>query len=148
MSRSRCRTSWGKWELTMYDLLIQGGTLIDPAQGIHSRRDIAFSSGKVVAVGENLRAADATRVVDASGKLVTPGLIDLHVHVYEGVSHYGIDPDSTCLAKGATTVMDAGSAGADTFLGFKKYVIDASATRIFAQLNISSMGMICEEIGE
>lgn len=132
----------------MYDVLIQGGTLIDPARGIHARRDVAFFGGKVAAVGENLLAAEATRVVDASGKLVTPGLIDLHVHVYEGVSHYGIDPDPTCLAHGATTVMDAGSAGADTFLGFKKYVIEASATRIFAQLNISTMGMISEQIGE
>ena len=131
-----------------YDLLIQGGTLIDPARGIHDRRDVAFSVGMVAAVAEHLSASEATRVVDASGKLVTPGLIDLHVHVYEGVSHYGIDPDPTCLARGATTVMDAGSAGADTFVGFRKFIIDASSTRVFAQLNISSMGMIAEEIGE
>ncbi|HLZ10698.1 MAG TPA: amidohydrolase/deacetylase family metallohydrolase [Chloroflexota bacterium] len=134
--------------LAKYDVLLKGGSLIDPGQTIHARRDVAFSGGKVAAVGENLPAAEAERVVDASGKLVTPGMIDLHVHVYEGVSHYGIDPDPTCLAKGATTVMDAGSAGADTWFGFRKYVIGASATRIFAQLNISSMGMISEQIGE
>ena len=87
-------------------------------------------------------------VVDAGGHLVTPGLIDVHVHVFAGVSHYGIEPDPTCLARGATTVVDAGSAGADTFPGFRKYVIDVSATRILAQLNISSQGMLTREIGE
>jgi dihydroorotase len=132
----------------MYDLLISGGTLVDPAQGIHRRMDVAFAGGSVATVGENLAADDATQVVDATGRLVTPGLVDLHVHVFEGVSHYGIKPDPTCLARGATTVVDAGSAGADTFLGFRRYVIEASATRIFAQLNISSMGMISSAIGE
>jgi dihydroorotase len=132
----------------MYDLLISGGTLVDPAQGIHRRLDVAFADGAVAALAENLAADDAARVVDATGRLVTPGLVDLHVHVFEGVSHYGIKPDPTCLAHGATTVVDAGSAGADTFLGFRRYVIEASATRIFAQLNISSMGMISSAIGE
>jgi dihydroorotase len=132
----------------MYELLISGGTLVDPAQGIHRRMDVAFADGAVAAVGEMLAAGDAARVIDATGRLVTPGLVDLHVHVFEGVSHYGIKPDPTCLARGATTVVDAGSAGADTFLGFRRYVIEASATRIFAQLNISSMGMISSAIGE
>jgi len=131
-----------------YDLLLKNGTLVDPARSIHARRDVAFANGVVAAVGENLSPAEAARVVDAAGRLVTPGLIDLHVHVFEGVSHYGIAPDPTCLAHGATTVVDAGSAGADTFAGFRKYVIEASATRIFAQLNISSMGMISASVGE
>jgi dihydroorotase len=131
-----------------YDLVIQGGTLVDPAQKVHAQRDVAFREGRVAAIGEAIPSGEAARVVDARGKIVTPGLIDLHVHVFEGVSHYGIQPDPTCLAKGATTVVDAGSAGADTFPGFRKYVIEASATRIFAQLNISSMGMIAERIGE
>ena len=86
--------------------------------------------------------------MDAEGCFVTPGLIDLHVHVFYGVSHFGIEPDPTCLARGATTVVDAGSAGADTFPGFRKYVIDVSDTRILAQLNISSQGMLTQEIGE
>jgi dihydroorotase len=132
----------------VYDLLISGGTLVDPAQRIHRRCDVAFAGGKVAAVGEKLPARDAARVVDATDRLVTPGLVDLHVHVFEGVSHYGIKPDPTCLARGATTVVDAGSAGADTFLGFRHYVIEASATRIFAQLNISAMGMLSSTIGE
>jgi dihydroorotase len=131
-----------------YDLVIRGGTLIDPAQGVHARRDVAFAGGRVAALGESIPTEEATRAIDATGKLVTPGLVDLHVHVFDGVSHFGIPPDPTCLAKGATTVVDAGSAGADTFRGFRKYVLDVSQTRILAQLNISSMGMIAHEVGE
>ena len=131
-----------------YDLLIKGGTLIDPAQNIHANRDVAFSNGVVAEIGDDLSKTDAQEVLDASGCLVTPGMIDLHVHVFYGVSHYGIEPDPTCLAKGATTVVDAGSAGADIFPGFRKYVIDVSETRILAQINISSQGMLTQEIGE
>ena len=131
-----------------YDLLIKGGTLIDPARNIHANKDVAFSNGVVAAVDDNLSKIDAQEVLDASGCLVTPGMIDLHVHVFYGVSHFGIEPDPTCLAKGATTVVDAGSAGADIFPGFRKYVIDVSETRILAQINISSQGMLTQEIGE
>ncbi len=131
-----------------YDLLIKGGTLVDPAQGLSGERDVGFAAGRVAAVGECLDKDDGREVIDAAGCVVTPGLIDLHVHVFAGVSHYGIEPDPTCLARGATTVVDAGSAGADTFPGFRKYVIDVSETRILAQMNISSQGMLTEEIGE
>ena len=132
----------------IYDLLLKGGTLIDPAQSLHVRRDVAFRDGLVAAVGEELPTADAAEVVDCRGVYVTPGLIDLHVHVFWGVSHYGIDPDATCLAHGVTTVVDAGSAGADTFPGFRKFIVEASATRVFAQLNIASQGMLNADIGE
>jgi dihydroorotase len=131
-----------------YDLLIKGGTLVDPAQQLHARKDVAFAGGVVAALGDDLPKAEARDVLDASGRILTPGMIDLHVHVFPGVSHFGIEPDPTCLAHGATTVVDAGSAGADTFPGFRKYVIDVSETRIFAQLNISSQGMLTREIGE
>ena len=130
-----------------YDLVIRGGTLIDPAEKVHAVRDVAFLDGKVAEVGERIDA-EAKHTIDATGKIVSPGLIDVHVHVFAGVSHYGIEPDPTCLARGATTVVDAGSAGADTFPGFRKYVIDVSETRILAQMNISSQGMLTEEIGE
>src|SRR4051812_46291715 len=103
----------------MYDLLISGGTLIDPAAKVNARRDVAFSDGKVVAIEPRIEQSAARETINANGKLVTPGLIDAHVHVFEGVSHFGIEPDSTCLAHGATTVVDAGSAGADTFDGFR-----------------------------
>lgn len=131
-----------------YELIIKNGTVIDPAQGIHARKDVAFSNGRVSAISDDIPTSEAREVLDAEGCFVTPGLIDLHVHVFYGVSHFGIEPDPTCLARGATTVVDAGSAGADTFPGFRKYVIDVSDTRILAQLNISSQGMLTQEIGE
>ena len=131
-----------------HDLLIRGATLVDPAQGLHAARDIAIADGRIAAVAEEIFEEEAETVVQAAGKLVTPGLIDLHVHVYWGVSHYGIPPDPHCVARGATTVYDAGSSGADTFPGFKKYVIDVSATRVKAFLHISSQGMLCRSVGE
>jgi dihydroorotase len=132
----------------IYDLLLRGGTLIDPAQAIHRRMDVAFRMGRVAAVGADLPRSEAAEVVDCTDRIVAPGMIDLHVHVFWGVSHYGIEPDPHCIRQGVTTAVDAGSAGADTFPGFRKYVIDVSATRLFAQLNISSQGMLTREIGE
>jgi len=134
--------------MAKYDLLLQGGILIDPAEGIHGRCDLALAGGEVAAVAGEIAAVDAAEVVDCAGRFVTPGLIDLHVHVFPGVSHLGIEPDAHCIARGVTTAVDAGSAGADTFPGFRKYVIEASDTRLYAQLNISSQGMLNEEIGE
>ncbi|MCG9131572.1 amidohydrolase/deacetylase family metallohydrolase [Candidatus Poribacteria bacterium] len=131
-----------------YEVLIKNGTIVDPAQGIHARKDVAFANGRVATLSDEIPTSDAREVLDAERCFVTPGLIDLHVHVFYGVSHFGIEPDPTCLARGATTVVDAGSAGADTFPGFRKYVIDVSDTRILAQLNISSQGMLTQEIGE
>ena len=113
-----------------YDLLLKGGEVIDPSQSLHARRDVAFSGGKVAALAESIPAGQARETVDCQGKLVAPGMIDLHVHVYWGVSHYGIWPDTHCVAKGVTTAVDAGSAGADTFPGFRRFIIDASATMI------------------
>jgi dihydroorotase len=130
-----------------FDLVIKNGRLIDPAASIDDYCDVAFRNGKVAAVAPKIDPGDAP-IIDARDQYVTPGLVDAHVHVFEGVSHYGIPPDPTCLAQGATTVLDAGSAGADTFKGFRKYVIEASETRILAMLNISSMGMLAEEVGE
>ena len=100
-----------------YDLLIADATLVDPAQGACAVADIAFRDARVAAAGANVRRDDAREVIDGTGRYVIPGMIDVHVHVFEGVSHYGIPPDPTCLARGATTVVDAGSAGADTFPG-------------------------------
>ena len=134
--------------MSAYDLLIKGGTVVDPAQNIHGRRDVAFKDGRVAALADAIPVDQAGQVVDAAGRIVTPGLIDLHVHVFEGVSYLGVNPDAECLARGSTTVVDAGSAGAQTFPGFRKYIIDVSETRIFAQLNISVQGMLTELVGE
>lgn len=125
----------------MYDLLIRNGRLIDPAAGVDGKRDIAIQGRRVALVGSNL-ADSATEVIDAAELLVTPGLIDMHVHIYAGVSHYGIPPDPTCLARGVTTAVDAGTSGAETFGGLRRYIIEASATRLFALLNISRIGLV------
>ena len=129
------------------DLLLRGGMLVDPHQGIGDIRDIGVRGGRIAVVAEAV-SEGATTTIDVGGKVVTPGLIDLHVHVWWGVAHLGIEADPHCVRRGATTVYDAGSAGADTFPGFKKYVIDVSATRIKAFLHIASQGQLNNEIGE
>jgi len=126
----------------VYDLIIRNGTLVDPAQGINTQKDIALTGGRVAAVLEPNTEVEAKHTLDVRGLYVVPGLIDLHVHVFSGVTHYGIDVDPTCLARGVTTVLDAGSSGALTFPGFRKFVIDASQTRLYALLNISAMGLV------
>ena len=132
----------------VYDLLVKGGVAVDPSHGLHAPRDIAITRGIIEAVEKDISSDQAREVIDASGLLVTPGLIDIHVHVYPGVSHYGLDADTHSLAQGVTTVLDAGSAGADTFDGFRRYVVNVSDTRIYALLNISTLGMISPRVGE
>src|SRR5579871_2931497 len=113
-----------RWSSAMYDLLIAGGTVLDPSSGLHAQRDVAVSGGKVAAVEESIARDGAASVIDARGLIVTPGLVDLHTHLFWGVSHYGVEADAACLAKGVTTAIDAGSAGAQTFPGFRRYIID------------------------
>src|SRR5262245_44493561 len=129
-------------EQIMYDLVIRNGRVLDPAQSIDMTADVAFRAGRVAAIGESIGDAKSAEIIDANGLLVSPGMIDLHVHVYNGVSHYGIAPDPTCLARGVTTAVDAGSAGAATFAGFRRFIIEASDTRLFALVNISRIGMV------
>ncbi|MBS1829719.1 MAG: amidohydrolase/deacetylase family metallohydrolase [Acidobacteria bacterium] len=123
-----------------YDLLIRGGHVIDPSQNLSAVRDVAIAGGKIARVAENLSPAVARQTLDARGKIVTPGLVDVHVHVYDGVAPLGIPADPNCIAKGATTVVDAGSAGAHTFPGLRQYVVRMVETRVFALLNISVVG--------
>ena len=134
--------------MKLYDLLVKGGIAVDPSQGLHEKRDIAIANGMIESVEKEISLDQARQTIDASGLIVTPGMIDLHVHVYKGVSHYGIDADAHSLAHGVTTVLDAGSSGADTFEGFRRYVVNVSATRIFALLNISSLGIVSPMVGE
>ena len=129
-------------------MLIRGGTLVDPAQGVHALRDVRLDGGRVVETGGGLLAGVSEEVVDATGLLVVPGLIDLHVHVFWGASHYGIEPDPHCLRTGTTTVVDAGSAGAHTFAAFRRYVIEVAETRILPFLNIGATGMASPDVGE
>ncbi len=130
------------------DLLIRGGTMIDPAGGRHERADVAVTDGRIAAVGPALSSAEATEVIEAAGAFVVPGLVDLHVHVYWGVADLSIEPGPNDLARGATTIVDAGSAGANTFPGFRRYVIEPFPGRILAFLNISASGQIDPELGE
>ena len=126
----------------MYDLLIRNGHLIDPAAGINGPRDIAIHGGRVAAVLPPGTVAEARRVEDVGGKYVVPGLIDFHVHVFPGVSHFGIEVDPSCLARGVTSVLDFGTAGGLIFEGFRRFVIDESQTRVFTLLHIAGQGMI------
>ena len=123
-----------------YDLVVKGGQVVDPSQGLSARRDLAISGSKIARLANSIPEADALHVIDATDRIVTPGWIDIHVHVYDGVAPLGIPADPNCIAKGVTTAIDAGSAGAHTFPGFRKYVINVSDTRILALLNISVVG--------
>ncbi len=132
----------------MYDLLIKGGSVVDPSQGLNGPSDLAFLNGAVASISPSISDSQADEVFDATDLVVTPGLIDLHVHNFWGVSHYGIDPDVTNIAHGVTTAVDAGSAGAATFPAFRRYVLERADTRLYALLNISLTGMISRKIGE
>jgi len=131
-----------------YDLLLKGGHLIDPRNKISAVRDVAVANGRVAAVAANIDPAEALKVVDASGYYVTPGLVDIHVHVYAGTGERGsyagdnsLYPDGFTLRAGVTTIVDAGSSGWRSFDDFKQRIIDRSRTRVLALLNIVGYGM-------
>ncbi len=113
--------------MTRYDLVISGGTVIDPASGLHAGRDIGIAAGRIAAIEEHIAGTSTDAVIDARGALVVPGLVDLHVHVYPGVADLSVEGDPTCLGRGATTVVDAGSAGANTFPGFRRWIAAPAA---------------------
>ena len=125
----------------MYDLVIRGGRVIDPAQGIDAPRDVAFRDGKVAALEASIEAGAAREVIAAAGKLVVPGLIDLHTHVYWGGTSLSVQPVPVALRSGATTLVDAGSAGPGNFHGFRAHVIERTPVRILPYLNISFAGI-------
>ena len=131
----------------MYDLRIAGGTVFDASQNLAAQADVLVQDSRVAAVGEDL-AGEARQTLDASGRYVTPGLVDLHMHAYWGVSHYGIDADEGCLPRGVTTAIDAGSSGAITFPGLRRYVIERQRTRLYAFLHIAAAGMFSRDVGE
>jgi len=131
-----------------YDLLLKGGHVIDPKNKISAVRDVAIANGKVAAVAAKIDAAEALKVVDVSGYYVTPGLIDIHVHVYAGTGERGsyagdnsVYPDGFTFRSGVTTVADAGCAGWRNFEDFKQRIIDRSKTRVLAFINIVGNGM-------
>jgi dihydroorotase len=131
-----------------YDIVIKNGTVIDPAQGVHAKKDIAIAGGKVAAIEDYVSDGDTHDVIEADGLLVTPGLVDLHAHVFPGVTDVGIEADPACVHRGVTTAIDAGSAGSNTIAGFHRYVVDRVRTRVFSFLHISGMGVMDHDIGE
>ncbi|MBY0506866.1 MAG: amidohydrolase/deacetylase family metallohydrolase [Bryobacteraceae bacterium] len=135
-------------EKKIYDLLVKSATLIDPKNGINRVMDVAIKDGRIAAVAENIPALRATQTIHAPGYYVTPGLIDLHVHVFASTGKAGVYngdnsvwPDGHTLRSGVTTVVDCGSSGADEFASFKQHIIDRSKTRVLAWLSIVKAGM-------
>jgi len=124
----------------MADLVLQGGHIIDPANGRDEIADIAFAGGKVAAIGRDVPSAGAT-VVNVAGRLVTPGLIDLHAHVYWGGTSLGVDAAEIARKSATATFVDAGSSGPGNFHGLRRHVIEASPVRILPILNISHAGI-------
>ena len=124
-----------------HDLILKGGRVIDPSQNLDGIRDVAFTAGKVSAIGKDLATGPDTEVRDVSGYIVSPGLIDLHTHVYWGGTSLGVDADEFCRASGVTTSVDTGSAGPGNWAGFRKHVIERSEARILAYLHVSFAGI-------
>ncbi|PYV40928.1 MAG: amidohydrolase/deacetylase family metallohydrolase [Acidobacteria bacterium] len=136
-----------------YELLLKGGHVIDPKSDIDARRDVAISQGKIAAVAADIPASQAQKVVDVSGLYVTPGLVDIHCHLYATSGMAGawagdnsVLPDGFSFRTGVTTMVDAGSSGWRNFEDFRNRVIDRAKTRVFAMLNIVGLGMITDDI--
>jgi dihydroorotase len=124
------------------DLLIKGGTVVDPGQHLHGPLDVAVKDGKIFEVSQGFPEDRALQVVSAKGEIVAPGFIDVHVHSFDGVGLLGVNADRYCLGRGVTTAVDAGSAGYPAIAGFRKYVINASSTRVRALVDIGAIGLL------
>ena len=125
----------------MHDLVLRYGRVLDPGRGSDYPADVVFSGGLVSEIGDNIDAAQAAEVRQVEGCFVVPGLIDLHTHVYWGGTSLGVDAGAVARASGTTTFVDAGSAGPGNYAGFLRHVIESSAPRILAFLNISFPGI-------
>lgn len=139
-------TNMAKPSDAAFDLVIEGGRVIDPASGLDAPADIGVTDGRIASIAKatdgGLRASTAAKRIDAAGKLVCPGLIDIHTHVYEYVTNFGVRADDGGVGVGATTIVDAGSTGPWTFGGFKAYVVDRAATDVRAFVSINVAGAL------
>jgi dihydroorotase len=124
-----------------FDLLIKGGEVVDPAAGFEGRLDVAVSGNRIAAVDRDIPESSTSQVIDGRGCLVTPGLVDLHTHVFWGAGYFGIDADSVSCRSGVTTWVDAGSAGAFSMPAFNEFIAKPAATRIYAFINASYLGL-------
>lgn len=125
-----------------FDLLLAGGTVLDPDSRRRQELDVGVVGGRIAAIQPALSRDSAKRVLDARGCYVTPGLIDFHIHSYWGVNPYGFDADPICVASGVTTAVDAGSAGPVNFLGFKRFIAEQSRTRMLAFVCVAQHGVL------
>lgn len=125
-----------------FDLLLTGGTVLNPASRLRQELDVGITDGRIAAMQPKLAQDNSKKILDVRGCYITPGLIDFHVHSYWGVNPYGFNADSICLASGVTTAMDAGSAGPVNFLGFKKLVHESSKTRMLAFVALAQHGVL------
>jgi dihydroorotase len=141
------------------DLVIRGGHVLDPRSGLDGPMDIGIRYGRIAAIEPDLSARVAerrtampldlgTQVIDASGLLVSPGWIDLHTHVYVGVSALTVPADESATSSGVTTCVSAGDAGAHTIEGFRRLAVEASRTRVLAFLHVSTVGLAPWPVGE
>ena len=124
-----------------FDLVVKGGELLDPSQNLRGKRDIGMRFGRIEAVEADIPAARALRVLDASGRLVLPGLIDIHSHVYPYGSAIGIPADELVQFQGTTTMVSAGDAGANNFAAFRRYIQAQTRTRLYAFVHIANIGL-------
>jgi dihydroorotase len=124
-----------------FDLVIKGGDVLDPSQSLRAKRDIGIRFGMIEALEADIPAARANRVLEASGKLVTPGLIDLHSHVFPYGSAIGIPADELVAHQGTTTCVSAGDAGANNFAAFRRHVVGQTRTRLYAFVHIANIGL-------
>ena len=125
----------------MYDLLLKGGTVVDPSREIHGVHDIGVRDGKIAAIAASITGEEGSRVIDVSGKVVTPGLIDIHTHVSDGFTRNGVNPDLAGVRAGVTTLVDAGTTGCATFGAFPRHIIPNSVTEIIPFMHICKTGL-------
>ncbi|HVX22661.1 MAG TPA: amidohydrolase/deacetylase family metallohydrolase [Acidimicrobiales bacterium] len=130
------------------DVVLSGGTVVDPASGLRTEADVAVVDGKIAGIGQGLAAGAGTETVDCRGALVVPGLIDAHTHIFYEVSKVGAPVDEAHLRRGVVAAVDAGTAGASTFAAFKRLVVQPSQTRVLSFLNVSVLGLIDFRFGE
>jgi dihydroorotase len=131
-----------------FDLLIKGGDVLDPSQRLRAVRDIGIRNGVIEAVQADIPAERALKVINASGRLVTPGLVDLHAHTFPYGSAIGIPADELVPFQGTTTAVSAGDAGANNFAGYRRFIVASTRTRLYAFVHIANMGLAGFPVGE
>ncbi|ACA15120.1 Amidohydrolase 3 [Methylobacterium sp. 4-46] len=131
-----------------FDLVIKGGEVVDPSQSLRAKRDVGIRFGVIEALDPEIPAARAQRVLDASGKLVLPGLVDLHAHTYPYGSAIGIPADETVPFSGVTTVVSAGDAGANNLAALRRHIAAQTRTRMFAFVHIANNGLSAFPVAE